>query len=250
MKDAYDVTIIGGGTAGYIAAIQAARAGTSTLLVEKTGMLGGTVTTGGINYPGLFHAWGKQVIAGIGWELVLATRELTGEPLPDFTAEGPHWRRHTRVNAALFAALLDSAVLDAGADLLLHTMLAGVHRTDNRWQLTLCTKTGLQPIETKLLIDATGDANAVQLAGFEVLRPDVLQPGTLAMCVGGYELDNLDIPAIERALDQAIADGSLKLTDIWWQRDNAVQHFLAGHGKNNNHVPTGPADSSEGRTAA
>lgn len=42
----YDVIVVGGGTAGVVAAVQAGRAGARTLLVEKTGMLGGTMTTG------------------------------------------------------------------------------------------------------------------------------------------------------------------------------------------------------------
>jgi pyruvate/2-oxoglutarate dehydrogenase complex dihydrolipoamide dehydrogenase (E3) component len=63
----FDVIVVGGGTAGTIAAIQAGRLGARTLLVEKNGMLGGTTTVGGVNFPGLFHAWGRQIVAGIGW---------------------------------------------------------------------------------------------------------------------------------------------------------------------------------------
>ncbi len=80
----YDVIVVGGGTAGVVAAIQAGRAGAKTLLVEKTGMLGGTTTTGGVNFPGLFHAWGRQIIAGIGWDLVTRCVAETGGTLPDF----------------------------------------------------------------------------------------------------------------------------------------------------------------------
>ena len=65
-----DVLVIGGGSAGAIAAIQAGRLGAKTILVEAGSQLGGTTTTGGVDYPGLFHAWGKQVVAGIGWEMV------------------------------------------------------------------------------------------------------------------------------------------------------------------------------------
>ena len=36
------------------------------------------MTVGGVAFPGLFHAWGKQVIAGVGWELVRQTVELDG----------------------------------------------------------------------------------------------------------------------------------------------------------------------------
>lgn len=49
MKTAYDVIIIGGGTAGVIAAVQAGRAGVQTLLVEKGEILGGTLTKAGIS---------------------------------------------------------------------------------------------------------------------------------------------------------------------------------------------------------
>ena len=58
----FDVIIIGGGTAGAISAIQSARAGAHILLIEKNGILGGTMTVGRVNFPGLFHAWGRQVI--------------------------------------------------------------------------------------------------------------------------------------------------------------------------------------------
>jgi hypothetical protein len=46
--------------------------------VEAGSQLGGTMTTGGVDFPGLFHAWGKQIIAGIGWDLVRAAVELNG----------------------------------------------------------------------------------------------------------------------------------------------------------------------------
>jgi flavin-dependent dehydrogenase len=94
----YDVIVLGGGTAGTVAAIQAGRAGARTLLVEKNGMLGGTMTVAGVNFPALFFAWGRQIIAGIGWELVLRTLEETGESLPDMTDPAqPNWRRRWRM---------------------------------------------------------------------------------------------------------------------------------------------------------
>ena len=66
-----------------VAAIQAARIGAKTLLVEHGSQLGGTMTVGGVAFPGLFHAWGKQVIGGIGWDLVRQTVELDGGRLPE-----------------------------------------------------------------------------------------------------------------------------------------------------------------------
>ena len=60
----FDTVVVGGGTAGVFAAISAARMGAKTLLLEKNARLGGTVTAGGVDYPGLFTAWGKQIIDG------------------------------------------------------------------------------------------------------------------------------------------------------------------------------------------
>ena len=53
MKDIYDVLIIGGGPAGYTAALYAARAGFSTAVIEKMGAGGQMSLSGNIeNYPG------------------------------------------------------------------------------------------------------------------------------------------------------------------------------------------------------
>ncbi len=40
--------VVGGGTAGHIAALQAARAGVITSVIEAGSMLGGTMTAGGV----------------------------------------------------------------------------------------------------------------------------------------------------------------------------------------------------------
>lgn len=52
VKSKYDVIVFGGGVAGVCAAIQSARTGASTLLVEREARLGGTLTNVGINFPG------------------------------------------------------------------------------------------------------------------------------------------------------------------------------------------------------
>jgi len=54
-------------------------------------------------------------------------------------------------------------VLDAGVDLMLHTMLADVRREGDAWQVQLCTKSGLRHVSCRVLIDCSGDAHAVSL---------------------------------------------------------------------------------------
>ena len=97
IKDNVDILVIGGGTAGTIAAIQAGRTGLRTALIESGSQLGGVTTTGGVSFPGLFHAWGKQIIAGIGWELVTKAVALDSGKLPDFSVPPErHWMHQIR----------------------------------------------------------------------------------------------------------------------------------------------------------
>lgn len=249
----YDVLVLGGGTAGVIAAVQAARAGARTLLVEKNGMLGGTMTLGGVNNPGLFHAWGQQVIAGIGWELVTRTLETSGGSLPDCfdNYHLPHWKHHVRVDRFIYAALCDDAVNDAGADLLLHTMVAAVSPGEdgNGWTVTLCTKTGLVKRTAAVVIDATGDANATALAGFEFTVPLEVQPATLCCRITGYDVAGLDLAAINRAFDAEVQAGRARYTDASWNSGNArVETWLGAHGENASHTCGINAHDSEGKT--
>ncbi len=245
MKQQYDVIVIGGGTAGTIAAIQAGRAGAATLLVEKNGMLGGTMTIGGINYPAHFFAWGNQVIGGIGWELFRRTCAETGQPVPK-ASEGS---RHLRIDAAIFACVADAAVLAAGADVLFHAMPANVEFVDGAWTMQVCTKTGLRSCRAKVLIDATGDANVVGLAGLELIHPDIVQPATLTFGCSGYDPDALDCEVLKTACDKAIAAGELVTTDVAW-RDDGPRALLRKHGHNANHVHAPDSHTSEGRSRA
>lgn len=247
----YDVIVVGGGTAGVVAAIQAARAGAKTLLVEKTGMLGGTITTGGVSAPAAFFAWKKQVIAGIGWELVTRCREEAGQPLPD-VSEGPHpvhghW--HIRVDRFIFPIICDQAVVDSGADMLFHTMLAGMSEVENGWEVTLCTKTGLSTHRATAVIDCTGDANAVSLAGFPLNVPEEHQPATLCCHAGGYDPEALDIDAINKALDKAVQAGVMNYSDIAWSTIKPdAWRWLRNMGENSGHVHDINALDSEGKT--
>lgn len=248
----YDVVVAGGGPAGIVAAIQAARAGAKTLLVEKCGMLGGTTTVAAVNFPSSFFAWGKQVIAGIGWELVEKSLREEGCPVPDAASQRPH--NMTRVNAALYAMVCDEEVKKSGSELLLHTMFGKVRRVRNRWRITLCKKQGLEDIAAKLLVDCTGDANIVRMAGFGTSRQPELEPASLILKVDGYNLNEIDENALRAAYMQALADGTFKDSDFGWgppsdlTAANRMIGFLMRNGLNAMHVCDIDASSSEGKT--
>jgi hypothetical protein len=246
----YDVIVVGGGPAGVPAAIQAARLGARTLLVEKNAMLGGTTTSANIALPGLFHAWGEQVIAGIGWDLVCRAVELAGDDLPDFSDDDrPHWRRQVRVNAPLYAALLAEAVVAEGVEPRLHTMLAAVRWTGEEWELDLCGKDGVEPVRARRLVDCTGDANAVALAGLPVRRNPARQPGTIDIRISGYDVASLDAAELDRRHAAAVESGELLASDLG-SRGRPLLPFLAKGGENTIHLVDVDGATSAGRTAA
>ncbi len=249
----YDVVVIGGGPAGLVAATQAARAGACVLLVEKSGMIGGATILNGVNFPGLFHAAGKQIIAGIGWELVAAVVAEDGGLFPDFSnfRNQPHYRHQILVNTATYAMLADRMVIGSGAEVMLHTMVASVffHEQSESWTLTLCTKEGLVERRARILIDCTGDANVVGLAGFPLRRNEHLQPGTLVVEAGGYDPDLLDYESLEKTFSAAVSAGEMERSDFH-AAINPVQTFLKVRGNNAMHVPGIDASTSAGKTAA
>ncbi|WP_406248377.1 FAD-dependent oxidoreductase [Microbacterium sp. M] len=245
-----DVLVLGGGPAGVSAAVQAARAGARTLLIEKNGMLGGTTTTAGINFPGLFHAWGEQVISGIGWEMVRAAMELEGAPLPDFArTDLPHWQLQIRVNAPLYSAIQSETVATSGVELHLHTMLAELSWRDGGWDVTLAGKEGLRRIRVARVVDCSGDADAVGLAGLERHRNAATQPGTMAILLAGYDAETLDYDLLNTEFDRALEEGRILPSDFG-AHGRVLEPFLRKRGDNAIHLVGIDGSSSVGRTTA
>ncbi len=248
MQAHYDVAVVGGGTAGIIAAVQAARAGAQTLLVEKTGQLGGTITNAEIANPGLFHAWGRQIIAGIGWELVTTAAAESGTALYDPQDWTEHaWRQCVRLNPTIFAAIADAAVLDAGVDLHLHTMAARAADAGDGWNLTFCTKTGLVDTTAAAVIDATADANVVALAGGPVEATPAPQTATLNLHTHGVDLEGVDLDAVDAAFAAEVDAGRMAWTDVGSSGIGASGLLKRG-GRNTMHLPAPDAHTSAGRT--
>ena len=234
-----DVAVIGGGTAGVFAAICAARTGAKTVLVEKNSMLGGTLTVAGVNFPGLFYAWQKQIVAGPCWDALLECVKLGGAKLPELSyLEHKHWREQILVNRFLFTAVITEMCRKAGVRLITNAMLAAASETETGVNLVITKKEGLFEIEAKAAIDATGDANLAMALGLAVEKSETQQPATLQHHLSGYDADKIDWETLNAEFPK-------------WDFPPYITPFNFKHSLRNEkfdfHVPSVNADTSEGK---
>jgi hypothetical protein len=182
----FDVVVLGGGPAGIAAAASAARAGASTLLVERYGFLGGMGTAAGVtNFCGL-HAnrFGTidQVVHGFADDLLRRIDALGGLKAPH-TVFG-------KINAqaydtAAYKIAADALLVESGVKILFHALGAGIVKTADRQisALLIETKSGRRAVLGRVFIDGSGDGDLAAWAGapFEIGGEDgsVMFPSTM-----------------------------------------------------------------------
>lgn len=241
-----DILVVGGGTAGVIAAIQSARAGCSTVLIENGNQLGGTITTGGVAFPGLFYAWGKQIISGIGYDLVKETVELNDGELPDFTIPygTSHPKHQIRLNGYLYSMLAEEKCLQEGVKIRFYETPVDAKFDGNIWQVEIWGKGTHVLINANQVIDCTGNAFVTALAGFNVLRGKEIQPGSLMFRIGGYDIEKLNLELIRERYQQAIDRGDLVREEF----RNDILGLLQSRGDNISHISGADSTTSETHT--
>ena len=155
----YDAVVCGGGPAGWVAAVSAARNGCRTALIEKMSYLGGTPTAGLVDpISGGYHK-GKRVLGGVGWEFVerLVAAGAGQVELP---------KGHVSFDPEYYKLLAQRMVLEAGVELYTNTVVSACQMADGRVTHVLIeSKDGLQALAAGTVIDATGDGFAAMRAG-------------------------------------------------------------------------------------
>jgi len=185
IKSEHDVIVAGGGTAGAAAAVAAARNGADTILIERYGFLGGTMTAGLVNPFMTFHANGEQIIEGIFQEIIDRLKSMNG-----------YDERTGAFDAEIMKLVLDQMVEEAGVKLMLHTcVIDSIMQKNVIRGVEIYNKFGKQAILGKVVVDATGDGDVAVMAGAPYekgrRRDGLTQPMTLNFRMGGVDLERM-----------------------------------------------------------
>ncbi len=214
----WDVVVAGGGLGGIAAALAAARAGASTLLVERNTFLGGVATAG--MCCSIFNAYytgaspRRLGTTGIAVEVADALAAATGY--------GRKWHAHKGhiiYDIERGKLVLQELVEGAGADLLLQTWTADAIVENGAVRgVVVETKTGREAIRAKVVVDATGDADIATRAGAPVR---VNESGVHSLC---FRLGNVDVDAFVAFFRQH-PDQFPEYMDVDWSLAEALAQY-------------------------
>lgn len=193
-----DVLVCGGGVAGTIAAVAAARNGSRVILAERYGFLGGNATAGAVAQ---FNSWqtaaGRRVVAGMAQEVVDRLRDYGGAGEHEvFVMSTGHMMDRVSYAPEVLKLVLDDMVSEAGVRPLLHASLLDINLAGRRVEaVRLLTKSGVITVNPVVMVDTSGDLDALRHAGarfLELSEGEALQPATMMFRFGPVDFDVMD----------------------------------------------------------
>ncbi|MBA4221188.1 MAG: FAD-dependent oxidoreductase [Methylobacterium sp.] len=238
-----DVVVVGGGPAGFSAAIAARREGASVTLIERYPYLGGLAAGGMVLVLDDMHNGDEVTTIGICSEMIERMEAVGACVYPKPEERGQSWdlyrkwarwgafdfRAQTKPAPIVMAAAFDpdgwkrvsnDMIEEAGVDVRLHSWFSRTVMEGNRATGVICeTKQGRQAIMGEVVIDATGDLDVAAAAGAPFVHGSYIL--TTVFRLGGVDTDAAERFALEEPEAYATIDRQAKRImggswDFWW----------------------------------
>lgn len=167
-----EVLVVGGGPAGTAAAISAARCGRKTILLERSGQLGGMGTLGNVS---IYMPVGN--VTGI-------YREIVADTVPDSLPETHGTSIAPQYSPFELRHYLNSKLEREGVEVYYHTTFIAAMKEGTKVTGVIAhTREGLKAFAAPVVIDCTGDAAVAMEAGVPITsgrdEDGMTQPMTL-----------------------------------------------------------------------
>jgi len=196
MVEATDVAVVGGGPAGFGAAVAAGRLGADVTLIEAQDVLGGAGTTALVNnFVNAYWDEERFLVGGLFAEL---RNRLQGRKAI-WTTRGPNTDDKLGqevYDPDRYADEMAIMCRQADVELRLETTCVGGSFDD---ELTTLEFGDGESLEARTVVDATGNATVAHHAGAPTTMADELQP--LTYC---YKFGPVDLDALEAEVPEAV----------------------------------------------
>lgn len=262
MNQEYDLIVVGGGMSGVSAAVAAAQRGSSVLLIEQSGMLGGMGTSGLLTMVMTSRHW----FYGIGRQIIQAMMAQGHARFIEKPAiEGYHYYPY---DAEAMKRTLEARVNASGAHLLLYTKLIGVRKEGQSLSgVVLAGAEGAFTLAARAFVDATGDGRLSALAGETVRVGDEngdTQAPTMVAYYAGIDFDRYEqfltayedgkqaakINMIHTLMPRAVEEGIVRELDLHHPGIFRISEAANIGMMNAGHVYGADCTTSRGLTAA
>lgn len=192
MDKNYDVIVVGGGTAGVVAAISASRNGAKTLVIERFGHLGGTAVYG-IPFLGMYDGCDKAVNNGVAQELIEEMKKEEGSLDAFF---GTTWMdekyRFSLVpfEPETYKYVAQEMLLKAGCEILFYSTVSDVVlEGDSLKSVEVVNKSGKTFYSAKNFIDCTGDADIAYMCNLPMQSKEGKQNASILFKIGNVDMN-------------------------------------------------------------